>query len=121
MGILNLRIKMCIQSLQTGRDGGYVALPLSSGSHRTSNDEPAHNSDTSREPLLPRGPGSGRYGGTFNLEADGHTYTYNYGPKGLAGLLHNYYALLCAFFASIGGLTFGYDQGVVRVLFKSAV
>lgn len=29
------------------------------------------------------------------------------------GLLHNYYALGCAIFASIGGLTFGYDQGVI--------
>jgi MFS family permease len=32
---------------------------------------------------------------------------------GLAGLVHNYYALGCALFASLGGLTFGYDQGVV--------
>ena len=27
--------------------------------------------------------------------------------------MHNYYALGCAIFASIGGLTFGYDQGVI--------
>ncbi|KAJ7175065.1 MFS monosaccharide transporter [Mycena crocata] len=40
-------------------------------------------------------------------------YTYSYGPPGLAGLWHNYYALLCAVFASIGGLSFGYDQGVI--------
>lgn len=26
---------------------------------------------------------------------------------------YNKYALLCAFFASLGGLEFGYDQGVV--------
>ncbi|KAJ7915801.1 general substrate transporter, partial [Mycena leptocephala] len=32
---------------------------------------------------------------------------------GLAGLRHNYYAFLCAIFASIGGLSFGYDQGVI--------
>ena len=28
-------------------------------------------------------------------------------------MLHNYYALGCAVFVSIGGLTFGYDQGVI--------
>ncbi|KAF9463521.1 general substrate transporter [Collybia nuda] len=95
------------------RDGGYVVLPQSSGSQRPSNDEPSNNTGTAREPLLPRSPSSGRHGGTFSLETDGHTYTYSYGPKGLAGLLHNYYALICAFFASIGGLTFGYDQGVI--------
>lgn len=54
---------------------------------------------------------SGR--GTFTLHSDGKSYTYNYGPRGLPGLLHNSYALLCAFFASLGGLTFGYDQGVI--------
>lgn len=43
----------------------------------------------------------------------GHKYSYAYGPKGLAGLRHNHYALLCAIFVSIGGLEFGYDQGVV--------
>ena len=67
------------------------------------------------------GPGRGRggrvtrqvaLGGTLTIESDG-SYAYAYGPKGLAGLRHNYYALLCAFFASIGGLEFGYDQGVV--------
>ena len=29
------------------------------------------------------------------------------------GLWHNSYACGCAIFASIGGLTFGYDQGVI--------
>jgi hypothetical protein len=67
-----------------------------------------------------RGRGRGRVtrqvelGGTLTIESDG-SYAYAYGPKGLAGLRHNYYALLCAFFASIGGLEFGYDQGVVSV------
>jgi hypothetical protein len=51
--------------------------------------------------------------GSITFHADGHTYTYTYGPKGLAGLWHNRYALFCAIFASIGGLTFGYDQGVI--------
>lgn len=52
-------------------------------------------------------------GGSFTIHSDGHTYSYAYGPKGVAGLKQNRYALLCAFFASIGGLEFGYDQGVV--------
>ncbi|KAF7298534.1 MFS domain-containing protein [Mycena indigotica] len=45
--------------------------------------------------------------------AEDSSYTYSYGPPGLAGLWHNYYAFLCAVFASIGGLSFGYDQGVI--------
>ncbi|TBU31069.1 hypothetical protein BD311DRAFT_146026 [Dichomitus squalens] len=50
--------------------------------------------------------------GVLHVHPDG-TYTYAYGPTGIAGLVHNYYALGCAVFASIGGLTFGYDQGVI--------
>lgn len=42
-----------------------------------------------------------------------YSYAYAYGPAGLAGLRANTYALGCAVFASIGGLTFGYDQGVI--------
>lgn len=42
-----------------------------------------------------------------------YTYTYRYGPPGVAGLLRNKYTFACALFASIGGLTFGYDQGVI--------
>lgn len=48
----------------------------------------------------------------LKIHTDG-TYSYSYGPPGVAGLLQNRYALLCAIFASIGGLSFGYDQGVV--------
>ncbi|TCD66752.1 hypothetical protein EIP91_000993 [Steccherinum ochraceum] len=53
------------------------------------------------------------HGGTLVVHTDGTSYTYAYGPKGLAGLKNNYFALACAVFASIGGLTFGYDQGVI--------
>jgi hypothetical protein len=53
-----------------------------------------------------------RNGGSLVIHDDGR-YSYSYGPKGVAGLRHNYYALFCAVFASIGGLTFGYDQGVI--------
>ena len=48
----------------------------------------------------------------FTLHEDG-SYTYAYGPTGFLGLRHNSYALWCALLASIGGLSFGYDQGVV--------
>lgn len=36
-----------------------------------------------------------------------------YGPPGFRGLFSNHYATLCAAFAAIGGMVFGYDQGVV--------
>src|SRR5229473_8350297 len=54
-------------------------------------------------------------GGTLSVQPDGehYSYSYTYGPTGLAGLRTNTYALHCAVFASLGGLTFGYDQGVI--------
>lgn len=33
-----------------------------------------------------------------------------YGPSGFRGLFSNYYATLCAAFAALGGMIFGYDQ-----------
>ncbi|KAI9574868.1 general substrate transporter [Boletus coccyginus] len=53
------------------------------------------------------------HGGTLSIHADGDSYSYCYGPRGVAGLLRNRYAVGCAIFASIGGLSFGYDQGVI--------
>lgn len=49
------------------------------------------------------------HGCRLSVRADG-SYSYAYGPPGLAGLAHNRLALACAVFASLGGLTFGYDQ-----------
>lgn len=51
-------------------------------------------------------------GGTLVIESSGN-YTYAYGPPGLKGLLQNSLALRCSLFVSLGGLTFGYDQGVI--------
>ncbi|KAL9615251.1 MAG: hypothetical protein Q9167_000345 [Letrouitia subvulpina] len=39
-----------------------------------------------------------------------------YGPPGFSGLFVSYYATLCAAFAALGGMVFGYDQGVVSVV-----
>ncbi|THU90675.1 general substrate transporter [Dendrothele bispora CBS 962.96] len=74
-----------------------------------------HDGNSETETLLSSGQSIRRtpHGGQFTLHKDGHSYSYTYGPTGLAGLTHNYYALLCAVFASIGGLSFGYDQGVI--------
>jgi len=102
--------------LQTSRDDGYITLRLSDS---TDNVRPhIHGThDTQNEPLLSR-PSLGftkrvTHGGSITVQSDGYTYTYSYGPTGLAGLRHNHYALLCTVLASIGGLTFGYEQGVI--------
>lgn len=39
-----------------------------------------------------------------------------YGAPGIAGLFTNTFVLLCAACATLGGLIFGYDQGVVSVI-----
>ena len=107
---------------QSAHDAGYLALSSdANGSHDAHRVYPPEDpSSSSTEPLVSQWTGirwsnNNIQGGSFTVQPDGQTYTYAYGPKGLAGLRHNYYALLCAFFASIGGLEFGYDQGVVRL------
>ncbi|KAH8201274.1 hypothetical protein TruAng_004591 [Truncatella angustata] len=39
----------------------------------------------------------------------------SYGPSGIRGVFASSYVALCAGFATIGGLLFGYDQGVISV------
>ncbi|KAG1782069.1 general substrate transporter, partial [Suillus placidus] len=53
------------------------------------------------------------HGGSLVVHEDGHTYSYSYGPSGIPGLVRNRYAVACAAFAGIGGISFGYDQGVI--------
>lgn len=52
-------------------------------------------------------------GGVITIHGRTGEYTYCYGPPGLQGLLNTKYAVACSLFASLGGLTFGYDQGVI--------
>ncbi|MCJ1362720.1 hypothetical protein MMC16_001826 [Acarospora aff. strigata] len=40
----------------------------------------------------------------------------SYGTAGFHGLFTSYYVTLCAAFSALGGLVFGYDQGVVSVI-----
>jgi hypothetical protein len=104
-----LRLPKFICPQTNSPDDGYVALSQNLDDSSAIDHDHVSRTD---EPLLPRQP---RLRGSITLHPDRDTYSYSYGPKGLSGLWHNYYALLCAFFASIGGLTFGYDQGVVRL------
>lgn len=53
------------------------------------------------------------HGGSLVVHEDGHSYNYSYGPSGISGLARNPYAVACAAFAGIGGISFGYDQGVI--------
>jgi hypothetical protein len=84
--------------------------------------------DDAAQPLLRPGPATAHdlRGGTLTVHPPRPSapdnagedsarceYVYAYGPGGLAGLAHNRVALACALFASLGGLTFGYDQGVI--------
>jgi hypothetical protein len=80
-------------------DSGYVALSTDNADIHDFDQESAS------EPILFERESSRTtpYGGSVTIHSDGQGYIYSYGPGGLSGLIHNYYALGCAIFASIGG------------------
>ena len=97
---------------RTRADGGTHSLFLPAmATRRTYAFIPDRDSDNepSTEPLLERGTLDDLHSGSLSVRVDG-SYSYAYGPPGLSGLAHNRLALACAVFASLGGLTFGYDQ-----------
>ncbi|KAF8890302.1 general substrate transporter [Gymnopilus junonius] len=100
--------------MSTG-DAGYIVLSPSDEPRQYPPVQEANTPLLSHEHVVSSGDPRtiSIHGGTFTVDPTSHSYSYAYGPKGLAGLKHNKYALLCAFFASIGGLEFGYDQGVI--------
>lgn len=73
----------------------YVPLSL----HSETRDNPHDNHITK---MLP-------HGGSITVDENGD-YRFMYSPPGIKSLLQNRYALSAALFASLGGLTFGYDQ-----------
>lgn len=104
--------------MSTRNANSYIALNTStSSSSSTFESSPSGlvstDYDLEYAPLLPPIRGGKQHKGSLTILPDGRSYTYAYGPPGLAGLWYNGYALACAFFASIGGLEFGYDQGVI--------
>lgn len=90
-------------------DSGYIPLPTEDPERHVSGEDHRIRSipNGGSLDLTPTGSNSG------SSPQNSCTYTYRYGPPGLAGLLQNKYMLACASFASIGGLTFGYNQGVI--------
>ena len=85
--------------LQTSR-AGYVALSADNADIHDVNPESASETLLSRRGTSRNTP----YRGVVTVSSDGKGYTYSYGPAGLSGLIHNYYALGCAIFASLGGM-----------------
>ncbi|OAX37789.1 general substrate transporter [Rhizopogon vinicolor AM-OR11-026] len=89
---------------------GYTTIASSSAA------DASENVDTAREYLLENKQGitlDTPHGGSLVVHEDGHSYNYSYGPSGIPGLVLNRYAVACAAFAGIGGLSFGYGQGVI--------
>ena len=107
LGCLCGLIQPTMTASQTIHNDGNMELSATSAAEVLDDDH----AESSR--LLPQDAYDDLHGGSLTVHPDGTEYSYSYGPSGLAGLRHNQYALWCAVFASIGGLTFGYDQGVI--------
>ena len=90
--------------MQTRRGDGYEALASEADSHSGAPDSVFHRRRKTQQDLSATGG--------LTVLANG-SYSYSYGPRGLSGLRHNYFTLASAVFVSIGGLLFGYDQGVI--------
>ncbi|KAG1836796.1 hypothetical protein DFJ58DRAFT_817657, partial [Suillus subalutaceus] len=84
----------------------YVVLPTTSEPREDVNED----ADLILESLLRDNKGvtlDTPHGGSLVVHEDGHTYNYSYGPSGIPGLVRNRYAVACAAFAGIGGISFG--------------
>lgn len=50
------------------------------------------------------------------VDSDPDLQTEAYGPSGFAGLFASSHVAVCAVISAIGGLLFGYDQGIISVI-----
>ncbi|KAK7691885.1 hypothetical protein QCA50_005289 [Cerrena zonata] len=96
-----------------GRNNGYLALSSEPQEHEQYSPTDAAAATNYPVPTSHDVDIDAKHGGTLTIHPDGHSYTYSYGPRGVAGLFHNKFTMGVAGLASLGGVTFGYDQGVI--------